>query len=187
MPNSIAQPVGVDIAKGTLDAHLHPAGRSRRFANDAQGMGRPDRLARRLRDRAGRVRAQRRLSPRLRAPPGRGRSAPGQGQSPPGAALRRGGRPARQDRCGRRRHARPLRGPPRAAAAAWRQCCPRCAEGAARRPPRLVKSRVATRNRDHTDRSALQASGQAAPPPDRAPDRRESTPPCTRTSPSILP
>jgi transposase len=37
MPNTIAQSVGVDIAKDTLDAHLHPAGRSRRFANDAKG------------------------------------------------------------------------------------------------------------------------------------------------------
>jgi transposase len=37
MPNTIAQAVGVDIAKDTLDAHLHPAGRSRRFANDAKG------------------------------------------------------------------------------------------------------------------------------------------------------
>jgi transposase len=37
MPNSIAQSVGVDIAKDTLDVHLHPAGRYRRFGNDANG------------------------------------------------------------------------------------------------------------------------------------------------------
>lgn len=37
MPNMIAQSVGVDISKDTLDVHLHPAGASRRFANDAKG------------------------------------------------------------------------------------------------------------------------------------------------------
>lgn len=37
MPDTIAQSVGVDIAKDTLDAHLHPAGRVRRFGNDAKG------------------------------------------------------------------------------------------------------------------------------------------------------
>jgi transposase len=37
MPGTIVQSVGVDIAKDTLEAHLHPAGRVRRFANDAQG------------------------------------------------------------------------------------------------------------------------------------------------------
>ncbi len=37
MPDNIAQSVGVDIAKDTLDVHLHPAGLSRRLANDARG------------------------------------------------------------------------------------------------------------------------------------------------------
>jgi transposase len=37
MAGTIAQSVGVDIAKDTLDVHLHPAGSSRRFGNDAQG------------------------------------------------------------------------------------------------------------------------------------------------------
>jgi transposase len=37
MPGTIAQSVGVDIAKDTLEVHLHPAGRVRRFANDAKG------------------------------------------------------------------------------------------------------------------------------------------------------
>lgn len=37
MPPIIAQAVGVDIAKDTLDVHLHPAGATRRFANDAEG------------------------------------------------------------------------------------------------------------------------------------------------------
>jgi transposase len=37
MAGTIAQSVGVDIAKDTLEAHLHPAGRVRRFANDAKG------------------------------------------------------------------------------------------------------------------------------------------------------
>jgi transposase len=37
MPGTIAQSVGVDIAKDTLDVHLHPAGRVRRFANYAKG------------------------------------------------------------------------------------------------------------------------------------------------------
>jgi len=37
MPGTIAQSVGVDIAKDTLDVHLHPAGRGRRFANCARG------------------------------------------------------------------------------------------------------------------------------------------------------
>ncbi|MGH6912773.1 MAG: IS110 family transposase [Geminicoccales bacterium] len=37
MPGTIAQSVGVDIAKDTLDVHLHPAGRIRRFANSAKG------------------------------------------------------------------------------------------------------------------------------------------------------
>ena len=37
MPAIIAQSVGVDIANDTLDAHLHPAGRVGRFANNACG------------------------------------------------------------------------------------------------------------------------------------------------------
>ena len=37
MPGTIAQSVGVDIAKDTLDVHLHPASRVRRFPNDAKG------------------------------------------------------------------------------------------------------------------------------------------------------
>jgi transposase len=37
MAGTIAQSVAVDIAKDTLDVHLHPAGSSRRFGNDAQG------------------------------------------------------------------------------------------------------------------------------------------------------
>ena len=37
MPRSVAQSIGVDIAKDTLDVHLHPAGLSRRLANDAEG------------------------------------------------------------------------------------------------------------------------------------------------------
>jgi transposase len=37
MPGTIAQSVGVDIAKATLDVHLHPAGKARRFANDTCG------------------------------------------------------------------------------------------------------------------------------------------------------
>jgi transposase len=37
MPGIIAQSVGVDIAKDTLDVHLHPAGRVCRFANSAKG------------------------------------------------------------------------------------------------------------------------------------------------------
>lgn len=37
MPSMIAQSVGVDIAKDTLDLHLHPAGLIRRFGNDAKG------------------------------------------------------------------------------------------------------------------------------------------------------
>jgi len=38
MAATIAQSVGVDIAKDTLEVHLHPAGRDRRFANDAKGL-----------------------------------------------------------------------------------------------------------------------------------------------------
>jgi len=34
----IAQSVGVDISKDTLDAHAHPADLARRFANDAKGI-----------------------------------------------------------------------------------------------------------------------------------------------------
>jgi transposase len=37
MASTIAQSVGVDIAKDTFDVHLHPAGRVGRFANDARG------------------------------------------------------------------------------------------------------------------------------------------------------
>ena len=37
MAATIAQSVGVDIAKDTLEVHLHPAGSGRRFANDARG------------------------------------------------------------------------------------------------------------------------------------------------------
>ncbi len=38
METSIAQNVGVDISKATLDVHLHPAGSARQFANDAKGI-----------------------------------------------------------------------------------------------------------------------------------------------------
>lgn len=38
MTNIIAQNVGVDICKATLDVHLHPAGSARRFANNAKGI-----------------------------------------------------------------------------------------------------------------------------------------------------
>src|ERR687897_2289197 len=37
MAGSIAQSVGVDIAKDTLEVHLHPAREVRRFANSAKG------------------------------------------------------------------------------------------------------------------------------------------------------
>ena len=37
MPGTIAQSVGVDIAKDTLEVHLHPAGKVSRFANHAKG------------------------------------------------------------------------------------------------------------------------------------------------------
>jgi transposase len=37
MADTIAQAVGVDIAKDTLEVHLHPAGKGRRFGNDAKG------------------------------------------------------------------------------------------------------------------------------------------------------
>jgi transposase len=37
MASTIAQSVGVDIAKDTFDVYLHPAGRIGRFANDARG------------------------------------------------------------------------------------------------------------------------------------------------------
>jgi transposase len=37
MPEIIAQAVGVDISKDTLDVHLHPAGSRRRFVNDPKG------------------------------------------------------------------------------------------------------------------------------------------------------
>lgn len=105
-----------------------------------QGLCRPDRLAEGLRGGPGCVRAHRRLSPHLRALPGRGRSAAGQGQSPPGPPLRRSARPACQNGCRRRGDARPLRGPARAAGAARPQRDPRCHEGAAGRPPRADPS-----------------------------------------------
>lgn len=38
MENSIAQNVGIDICKATLDVHLHPAGSARQFTNDAVGI-----------------------------------------------------------------------------------------------------------------------------------------------------
>jgi transposase len=37
MPSTIAQSVGVDIAKDTLQVHVHPAGKIGRFGNDAKG------------------------------------------------------------------------------------------------------------------------------------------------------
>jgi transposase len=37
MTLSVAQSVGVDISKDTLDVHLHPVGRGRRFTNDRRG------------------------------------------------------------------------------------------------------------------------------------------------------
>lgn len=38
METNIAQNVGVDICKATVDAHLHPAGIARQFTNDAKGL-----------------------------------------------------------------------------------------------------------------------------------------------------
>ena len=38
METKIAQNVGVDICKATLDVHLHPAGIARQFTNDARGL-----------------------------------------------------------------------------------------------------------------------------------------------------
>ena len=38
MDTLIAQNVGVDISKATLDVHLHPAGYPSQFANDAKGI-----------------------------------------------------------------------------------------------------------------------------------------------------
>ena len=38
MDTRIAQNVGVDISKATLDVHLHPAGSARQFPNDAHGI-----------------------------------------------------------------------------------------------------------------------------------------------------
>jgi transposase len=38
METSIAQNVGVDISKLTLDVHVHPAGIARQFGNDASGI-----------------------------------------------------------------------------------------------------------------------------------------------------
>ena len=38
METMIAQNVGIDISKATLDVHLHPAGNARQFANDANGI-----------------------------------------------------------------------------------------------------------------------------------------------------
>ena len=37
MSNDLAQTVGVDISKATLDVHVYPAGHDRRFANTAKG------------------------------------------------------------------------------------------------------------------------------------------------------
>ena len=37
MADTIAQSVGVDISKDTLDVHLHPAGTARRFLNTRTG------------------------------------------------------------------------------------------------------------------------------------------------------
>jgi transposase len=91
MPGTIAQSVVVDIAKDTLEVHLHPAGRVRRFANDAQGCAAliawlgDFTIARVAFEPSG-------ASPRLRAPPGRGRPAAGQGQSAPGPPFRRSAR-----------------------------------------------------------------------------------------------
>ncbi len=38
MTQIIAQSVGIDISKDTLDIHLHPAGIAKRLANDAKGI-----------------------------------------------------------------------------------------------------------------------------------------------------
>ncbi|MGJ8481975.1 hypothetical protein [Sphingobium yanoikuyae] len=37
MDNSLAQTVGIDISKATLDVFAHPAGYERQFANTAKG------------------------------------------------------------------------------------------------------------------------------------------------------
>ncbi|KRB93235.1 IS110 family transposase [Sphingomonas sp. Root720] len=38
METNVAQNLGVDICKATLDVHLHPAGIARQFTNDAKGL-----------------------------------------------------------------------------------------------------------------------------------------------------
>jgi transposase len=38
MAHPIAQNVGVEICKATLDVHLYPAGSARQFANDCKGI-----------------------------------------------------------------------------------------------------------------------------------------------------
>jgi transposase len=38
MEDSVAQSAGIDISKDTLDVHLHPAGMTRRFANEPKGL-----------------------------------------------------------------------------------------------------------------------------------------------------
>jgi len=38
METNVAQNVGVDISKATLDVYLHPAGIARQFANDSKGI-----------------------------------------------------------------------------------------------------------------------------------------------------
>jgi transposase len=66
MAGTIAQSIGVDIAKDTLEVHLHPAGRCRRFGNDARGCAALIAWLKGFRGGPGCVRAHRRLSPHLR-------------------------------------------------------------------------------------------------------------------------
>ena len=111
MDPTIAQTAGIDISKDMLDVCLYPSAIARRFANTATGF--TALIAWLDRHPVGRVifeptgayhhALERRLA--------QTRHPAGQGQPAAGAPLRRGHRQASQDRCRRRRHARPASAP----------------------------------------------------------------------------
>ena len=155
MASTIAQSVGVDIAKDTLDVHLHPAGRVGRFANNARGRSaliawlEGFRVARIAFEPTGAYHHafERRLAaaglPLVKVNPRRARRF--------AEAIGQNAKTDRVDAAMRARFAA-LREPPVRPVVSATVDAMKELHGARRA---LVKDRVAARNRDHTHRSAL--------------------------------
>ena len=184
----IAQSVGVDIAKDTLEVHLHPAGKVGRFANDAKGCAaliawlKGFVVARVAFEPTGAYHRafERRLAaaglPLVKVNPRHARRF--------AEAIGRQAKTDAVDAAMLARFAALLEPPVRPVVSATLDAMKEL--HVARRA--LVKDRVAARNRDHTHRSAAaQASGQSASARRSTARSPRSTPPCTPSSPPIPP